>query len=155
MSYLKTVGTRRRPINLFFAELIIALLFFSISGAVILQVFAAADKRSRLSSEKESAMICAQSIAEVYSKSGNAAETFGTVFSGERVNEDGGEYSIKLDSYCRPAIDGSIELKAAEKRENTVSGELSRLSVSFTSDKGELFTLDCTAYIPKGGAANE
>ncbi len=155
MSYLKTVGTRRRPINLFFTELIIALLFFSISGAVILQVFAAADKRSRLSAEKESAMICAQSIAEVYSVSGSAAEAFAAVFSGELFNGDGGEYSIILDSYCRPAIDGNIELKAAEKREKTSSGELSRLSMSFTSDKGELFSLDCTAYSPKGGVAGE
>lgn len=155
MSYLKTVGTRRRPINLFFTELIIALLFFSISGAVILQVFAAADKRSRLSAEKESAMICAQSIAEVYSELGSAAETFPTVFSGWRYDEEDGEYSIKLDSYCKPALDGVIELKAAEEREETAAGELSRLSLNFTSDKGELFSLVCTAYTPKGGAAGE
>lgn len=156
MSYLKTVGTKRRPINLFFAELIIALLFFSISGAVILQVFAAADKRSRLSAEKESAMICAQSIAEAYSVSGSAARALETVFSGERIAENGVEYSIRLDNYCRPAIDGNIELKAAEEHEKTASGELSRLSMCFTSDdKGELFSLECTAYSPKGGAAGE
>ncbi len=155
MSYLKTIGTKRRPINLFFTELIIALLFFSVSGAVILRVFAAADSRSRLSAEKESAMICAQSIAEVYSKSGSAAEALGIVFSGERFDENVGEYSVKLDSYCRPAADGNIELKALEEREKTASGELSRLSMSFTSDKGELFSLSCTAYNPKGGTSDE
>lgn len=155
MNTLKTVSIKRRSVNLFFTELIIALLFFSISGAVILQVFAAADKKARLSAEKENAMICAQSIAEVYSESGNAEETLKTVFSQDvQFDESGGTYSLKLDDKCRQSVDGKINAEITETRETTLSGELSRLSILFTNDGGELYSLDCSAYIPLGGGTN-
>lgn len=156
MNTLKTVNIKRRSVNLFFTELIIALLFFSISGAVILQVFAAADKKARLSAEKENAMICAQSIAEVYSESGSVEDSLKTVFSTDvQYDESDGKYSMKLDDKCRPSIDGKIDVKLTETRETTLSGELSRLSVSFLSAEEELYSLDCSAYIPSGGGTNE
>lgn len=156
MNTLKTVSIKRRSVNLFFTELIIALLFFSISGAVILQVFAAADKKARLSAEKENAMICAQSIAEVYSESGSVEDSLKTVFSTDvQYDESNGKYSMKLDDKCRPSIDGKIDVKLTETRETTLSGELSRLSVSFLSAEEELYSLDCSAYIPSGGGTNE
>ena len=150
MNTLKTVVKKRRPINLFFTELIIALLFFSISGAVILRVFASADKRSRANAEKENAMICAQSIAETYSEFGSADEALTTVFS-ESPEFDGNIYTIRLDSYCRPAGDGKIIMTASEEREKTVSGELSDLTLSFSNGESELFSLVCSAYKPNGG----
>ena len=156
MNTLKTVVKKRRPINLFFTELIIALLFFSISGAVILRVFASADRRSRANAEKENAMICAQSIAETYSETGNANEAFMTVFSQvPEFDEDNGVYTISLDSYCRPAADGKIVMSAGEAREKTDSGEFSELSISFTNSEKELFSLVCSAYRPDGGDADE
>lgn len=156
MNTLKTVNIKRRSVNLFFTELIIALLFFSISGAVILQVFAAADKKARLSAEKENAMICAQSIAEVYSESGSVETSLKTVFSTDvQYDESDGKYSMKLDDKCRPSIDGKIDVKLTETRETTLSGELSRLSILFTNDGVELYSLDCSAYIPSGGGTNE
>lgn len=156
MNTLKTVSIKRRSINLFFTELIIALLFFSISGAVILQVFAAADRKARLSAEKENAMICAQSIAEVYSESGNVEKTLKTVFSNEvRFDESDGTYSLKLDDKCRPSADGKIDVKISETRETALSGELSRLSILFATAEDELFSLDCSAYIPLGGSSDE
>lgn len=152
MNTLKTVVKKRRPINLFFTELIIALLFFSISGAVILRVFASADKRSRANAEKENAMICAQSIAEIYSEFGDAGEALTTVFSQEcEFDESRDVYTIKLDSYCRPASDGLITMSAAEEREKTLAGELSELTVTFADDENELFSLVCSAYRPDGG----
>ena len=156
MNTLKTVVKKRRPINLFFTELIIALLFFSISGAVILNVFVTADKRSRSNAEKENAMICAQSIAETYSETGNADEALKTVFS-QPPEFDGssGVYTIRLDSYCRPAADGKIILTAGEERDKTASGELSDLTISFSNGEEELFSLVCSAYIPNGGEADE
>ena len=156
MNTLKTVVKKRRPINLFFTELIIALLFFSISGAVILNVFVTADKRSRSNAEKENAMICAQSIAEVYSETGNADEALKTVFSQlPEFDENIGAYTMRLDSYCRPAADGKMIMSAEEKREKTASGVLSDLTVSFSNGEEELFLLVCSAYIPDGGEADE
>lgn len=151
MNILKTVGKKRRPINLFFAELIIALLFFSISGAVILKVFASADGKSKRNSEKENAMIRARSIAEVYSETGSAAETFDTVFPANGEFDENGDYSVRLDGYCRPSTDGKIVMTAAEEREKTVSGTMSHLTVSFSAESGELYALVCSAYKPDGG----
>ena len=156
MNTLKTVVKKRRPINLFFTELIIALLFFSISGAVILNVFVTADKRSRSNAEKENAMICAQSIAETYSETGNADEALKTVFSqSPEFDGSSGVYTIRLDSYFRPASDGKIIMSAGEEREKTASGEMSDLTISFSNGEEELFSLVCSAYIPNGGEADE
>lgn len=85
MSALKTAIKKRHTVNLFFTELIIALLFFSISGAVIFRVFVSADKKTRESMKKENAIICAQSIAEVYSETADIDKTFDIVFSDRGV----------------------------------------------------------------------
>lgn len=155
MNTLKTVSTKRRPINLFFTELIISLLFFCISGAVILNLFAAADKKSRMNAMKENAVICAQSIAEVYSVGGYAEEAIKTVFSQNGTSDsDKRTFTVMLDSYCRAAVDGSIKMTAIEEREKTAAGELSRLKISFEILDEELYTLICTAYIPDGGNGN-
>lgn len=155
MNTLKTFEKKRRPINLFFTELIISLLFFSISGAVILNVFASADKRSQANAEKENAMICAQSIAEAYSELGDADVALNTVFAqSPDYDGDSGVYTVKLDRHCKPSGDGRIILSASEKREKTASGELSELAMSFTDGENELFSLTCTAYIPNGGDSN-
>lgn len=155
MNTLKTVIKKRRPINLFFTELILALLFFSISGAVILKVFASADRRSHANAEKENVMICAQSIAEIYSETADADEALKTVFL-QAPEYDGGRgvYTMRLDSYCRPAADGSLTMSAAEEREKTASGELSELTLSFSNGERELFSLVCSAYRPDGGDAD-
>lgn len=154
MSALKATNTKRRPVNLFFTELIIALLFFSISGAVILKLFAAADRRTRENAQKERAIICAQSIAEAYSELGNAEAALKTVFSeSARFDEGQDGISIRLDGNLTPALDGGVVLKAAEQREKTVSGELSTLTVNFSSEKGELYELVCTAYLSENKAS--
>lgn len=152
MSTLKTVIKKRRPVNLFFTELIIALLFFSISGAVILNVFASADRKSHINAEKENAMICAQSIAEAYSVLGNADEALKTVFvQSPEFDAGSGIYTIQLDNLCKPATDGKVIMSATEEREITVSGVLSELSIVFSDGNEELFSLVCSAYISDGG----
>lgn len=156
MNILKNNISKRRPVNLFYLELIISLLFFIISGAVILKVFAAADNNSRLSYEKENAIVCAQSIAEVYSETGNAVETLSTVVGDNVVICEGEDkYMLTLDDKFHSADDGRIILRATEEREKKVSGNLSHLSISFVSDNTELFSFVCSAYISDGGKANE
>lgn len=163
MNALKTTGTKRRPVNLFFTELIIALLFFSISGAVILKLFAAADKKTRENARKERAIICAQSIAEAYSELGDTEQAFKAVFSENvKPEETGGGFSIRLDGNFTPAPDGGVVLKISELREKTASGELTTLTISFDSESGELYSLVCSAYssenkaeISPGGDRNE
>ncbi len=131
----------RRPINLFFAEIIIALLFFSISGAVILRVFAAADEKSRRSARLENVIIYAQSLAELYSETGDIEKCAEMVWDKAVVRENTPEHiSIYLP-------DEKTTFDAYEQSEKTAAGELSELKMVFTAEGSEIYTLTCTAYI--------
>lgn len=136
-------SVKRRPVNLFFIEIIIALLFFSISGAVIMKVFAVADGKTRRSALLEDIVITAQSIAELYSCGNDAADA---------VREALKDGSIGGDLSAVPVEGGKVILSASERRESAGTGEMRRLSMKFTLDGSEIYSLDCSAYVPGGGA---
>lgn len=129
--------------NLFFAEMIIALLFFSISGAVILKVFSSADMKSRESARLERVIVFAQSFAEVYSESGSVGEAARLVLGNYSAGEDG----------MVPLEGGSVNMRTSEKRTPTAAGELSELTMTFTADGEEIYSLTCSAYI-RGGESD-
>ena len=154
MIQLETVNKKAalRPANLFFVELIIVLLFFSFSAAVILQVFAAADKRQRVSDLTEQAIICAQSLAEAYSVTGSADEAVSLTFGGEIRAEDG---RLLLDEGFKPSGD-DVALTLRENAQVSDAGTLSQLQMSFAlADGEELYSAICYAYIPNGGGGDE
>ncbi len=139
-------GGRKRPMNLFFAEMIIALLFFSISGAVILRVFASADMKSRESARLERVIVFAQSFAEAYSECGSVSDSAQIVLGytgGESA--DGTEFMLE---------GGSVNMRVSEKREAAGTGELSTLTMTFTAGGEEIYSLSCSAYIRGGGERN-
>lgn len=133
---------RRRPMNLFFIEIIIALLFFSISGAVIMKVFAVADGKTRKSAMLEETVIMAQSIAELYSRNGDADAA---------VRAAVGDAAYD-DLSAVPIEGGRVTLSVSEQRENSGAGELCRLMLKFTLDGSEIYSLDCSAYVSGGGS---
>lgn len=144
---------QRRSQHLLYVEMILALLFFMISLAVILRVFAAADRRSRDSGMREKAGLCAQSIAEAYSVTGDPEKSLKLVFGEDIPITDGAE--LRLNSSLSPDSGGALMLTLSERREDTGAGVYSVLNISFADDETELCTLECAAYIPRGGAANE
>ena len=107
-------GGRRKPVNLFFIEIIISLLFFSISGAVIMKVFAAADAKTRRSGLLEEVVITAQSIAELYSCDGDvdAAVKEATGVTGydalSAVPLDGGKVILSVSEHCKEYDEGEL-----------------------------------------------
>ena len=140
----------RKSNILLFAEMIISLLFFIISLGVIIRVFASADGLERRSQRRDRAVLCATSIAEAYSVSGNVGEALRLVFGEELpVGE------ISLDPEMNPRDGGEITLTLTEDRNNTAAGVYSTLSLRFGYCGEELFSLECGAYIPGGGAAGE
>ncbi len=150
-------GTGIRPANLFFIELIIVLLFFSFSAAVILQIFAAADKRQDNSDAVEKALICTQSLSEAFAVTGNLAETSEIVF-GEGMGEFNENWTeIRLDSSMKPCGNGEVILYMSQLSRKNEAGVLERLSFEFRTDEGQLIPKTiCEAYFPdKGGAADE
>lgn len=140
----------RRGKNLLFAEMVTALLFFVISFAVIIRVFAAADSLERKSQRNVGAALCAQSIAEAYSTSGDVNKALELVF-GEGVS--GGR--VALDNDFQPQENGGIILTLSEVRESYSAGIYSTLDISFERSGEEIYSLECSAYVPEGGASDE
>lgn len=142
-----------RHSNLFFIELMLVLVFFSISAAVILQLFVAADNRQKQSNRIEMAVICAQSVAEAFSVSGQLSESIGMVFEGVNLpaTEDLYRFEIKLGGDFKPAVDGNIMLKLSENETLTQAGTLSRLEMTFEYKEEEFYTIGCAAYTPLQG----
>lgn len=150
MSSLRAIKTvqPKKPSNLFLVEMIIAMLFFSISGAVILNVFAAADGKMRRSETGDGAVLCAQSCAEVYSLNGSASEMAELVFGNFEAREDG-TLSVALDERCRPSEDGVITLIISESGEDSAAGVLKTAELVFMRDNEELKRFSCSAYVPR------
>lgn len=138
-----------RPANLFFVELIIVLLFFSFSAAVILRIFAAADSRQKLSDITEKAVICSQSVAEAFSVSGNLSDTLDIVFDADK--DYGSSAEIALDDDFNVNDSGRIKLLLIQRDNPTSAGVLSFLEMSFSLDGKEIFYLECSSYIPGNG----
>ena len=133
-------GSKRKPVNLFFIEIIIALLFFSISGAVIMKVFAVADAKTRKSALLEEVVITAQSIAELYSCDGDA----------DKAVKEAVGISVYEDLSAVPLDGGKVMLRASEDRVPCGTGEMRRLSMVFLMDESEIYSLNCSAYVSGG-----
>ena len=156
MIYLKIkVGAgESAPVNLFFIELIISLLFFSFSGAVVLRVFAFADNKARLSGALENATLCAQSVAEAYSTSGSVDNAFSIVF-GENYLEHADGGALLLDGGCALSENGAVRLDYSEDITEYSAGELRTLTLCFSVSGEELYSLRCPSYVPAGGVGGE
>ena len=143
----------RRSNVLLYAEMIIALLFFVISVAVIIRVFASADSLERRSRQRQSAALCAQSIAEAYSVSGDVQKAVSLAL-GVDLRDFSGIAEIGLDSGFYPAESSEVLLRLDEQKQSTDAGAYSELVVEFYdnySDDSELiYSLKCGAYVPGG-----
>ncbi len=142
----------KKPVgsNLFLLEIIIALLFFCISGAVILQVFAAANGTILKNKRTDRAVLCGQSLAESYSQGGELSYATEAVF-GKPLSPVG----ITLDKEFRYDPTGSITLNLSEKTEVSEAGTLSTATAVFIYDGAEFYRLEFSAYTPRNGGNDE
>lgn len=144
--------------NLFFLEMIIVLLFFSIAAAVILRSFAASDKLARSSRRLENMAFCAQSVAEIYSETGSMRDTAETLFGDgnwQILNIDMQEgyaatLTVPMTSGCEYSPQSTeLFMEMAESSEEYAGGNLRTLTVSFEDEDGEvLYKITAGAYIP-------
>lgn len=135
--------------------MLIALLFFCISGAVILQVFACAYGYMQKNKRSDSAALCAQACAEVYSGNGDIEEMLSDVFGRDYIPENG-VYSISLNDDCMPSEEATIMLTVSETENTTSAGTFSTATAEFSYDDECFYSLSFSAYIPKnGGSADE
>lgn len=153
-------------LNLFFVEMIIVLMFFSIASAVILNAFAASGRLSRESGRLEKMSFCAQSAAEIFSETGSLPQTLEKLFGSNSYDIRGG-YS-KSSGYNYQVWLPLTE-ECAYSPENAelymfvlVSGEepegLWKMNIAFMDDSGEVLYGICSgAYVPyeRRSEANE
>lgn len=150
--------------NLFFLEMIIVLLFFSIAAAVILNSFAAANSLAKKSRRTESMAFCAQSAAEIFSKTGNLSQTVEELFGGisaEILNADPeevgyiSEAKVPLTESCEYSPQSpEIFMTMTETAEQFEVGILKTLSIRFeNTDNEELYKITSGAYIPNESGA--
>lgn len=131
---------KRGRLNLFFMEMIIVLLFFSIASAVILRSFAGSDKLAKDSRLLESAVFRAQSAAEIYSGTGDLSKTAETLFPSYAA--DGNLSRITVP------IDGKMYMTMSETAEEYGGGTLKKLEIVFRDDDGEtIYETGSGAYI--------
>lgn len=140
----------RKSSNLLFAEMIIALLFFIISFAVIIRVFAAAYGIEREERRRGQAAILAQSAAEAYSVSGSAERSVGMAL-GCDIAQSEGKSGLALGEDFLPSEDGEITLSFEEERSDSDAGCYSELLMVFSYQGEEFYSLRCGAYIPTNG----
>ncbi len=138
--------------NAFFLEFIVVILFFSLSAAVILQLFVSANNSSMLSYEKDMALIRAQSVCEEIRAAGlDFSERLETM-EGCRLQSGGetqGQYVIFYDkdwkatqahSLYRMTVDYCLQREKAgtmvtasvsiSKQETEAPQELAQLNIS-------------------------
>ena len=145
--------------NLFFLEMIIVLLFFSIAAAVILNSFSVSNGLAQKSRRTEAMAFCAQSAAEIFSETGDLSQTVEELFgngSAEILSADldDGSYiseaTIPLTESCEYSPqDPEIYIILTETAEQSNGGALKTLSIRFeNTDKEELYKITSGAYIP-------
>lgn len=143
--------------NLFFLEMIIVLLFFSIAAAVILRSFAASDKLARSSRRLENMAFCAQSAAELYSGSGSLGDTADTLFGNgdwqilciDMQEGSAAVLTVPVTDRCEYSPQGTeLFMEMAEITEEYAGGKLKTLNISFKDkDEGVLYEITAGAYI--------
>lgn len=160
--------TKAVRFNLFFLEMIIVLLFFSIAAAVILNSFSVSNGLAQKSRRTEAMAFCAQSAAELFSKTGNLSQTVEELFGGGSAKilnadpEDGGyisEATIPLTESCEYSPQSpEIFVTMTETAEQFEGGVLKTLSIRFeNTDREELYKITSGAYISdeRGADLNE
>ena len=153
MTKLIKTSPKRNGSYLFFVEMIIVLLFFVISCAVVMNMFVHSDKLSRESERLEKMTFYSQSAAEIYSETGSTAKIAEMLFGVSSDNN--GAVSLSLDNGFDVAEKGSLilELIPEEKgdRENFTA-----IEIRFSDDTGAVLYSVKAAHIPmsKEGAVS-
>ena len=140
-------------------ELIIVLLFFSISGSVVMAMFVTADSMAEHTSITERAVMDVQSVSEIYAGDGDMRGAADRVFGKGWYAESEDEHLIVvLDENMQAQFTpearekfGKVYIDLSEERSDGECGELCRLTarVVLMMNGGEVvYSQVSSAYIP-------
>lgn len=134
--------------SLFLMELIIVILFFSISAAICMQVFAASKLTSLHSRNLSSAVIAAENAAECYKASGGDCGELALMLAGNTAMASSDSITVGYDGDWRRITgqgEPSFELTLIS------NGEKADIEIVDLQDGDVLFTLE--VYLTNGGGA--
>lgn len=127
--------------NALLIELVIVLLFFSLSAAVILQLFIGAHDKSVRSSTDSVAIIMAEDMAERFLASDLTADAFLTA-EGFTLAE--GAYILSTQADGR-----SIQMVAEPSRQEGMAGNLDEVTLTVCDGDLTILTIPVSRYLPK------
>lgn len=130
----------RKP-NAMLIELVIVILFFSISAGIILQLFVAASNKSIQSSADTSATLIAEDVAERFAVSREEADTFFSA-DGWTQTEDGYERQTQ-------AAGRTYRVAVQCDTQETAAGTYDAVTVSVYDGAREAIVLPADRYLPK------
>ena len=119
--------------NMVLIELIIAVFFFALSQAVILQVFAASQKANTNSIQLSRALFCAQDAAESLSSSDDPEQ----VLLDLGFQKADGAYQLTEEGFS---------VRATILREELASGSLVTVTLTGLQQDTELFSFPAASY---------
>lgn len=90
---------RHSKSSLFLMELIIALLFFSVSSTVCIRLFVRAHSLSAQTVDQNYAVNYAQNMAEMFTGCDGDLEAMQAILSGSQLSQDGGSLSLEQNGY--------------------------------------------------------
>ena len=153
---MKTSG-RRNPV---LAELILVILFFSLSSAVLIQVFVKARNISETSREETLGLVLAQDLMECWKqKPENPYDTFSVENGWKRtVSEESGQLFLAAadeNMDMKPGETGAFGIEARIFRDEQEAGTLYRIRVTIVRNRdGQLVAdLETASYVPGEGDA--
>lgn len=145
-----------RHMNSFFQEIVIVILFFSLSCAIIIQVFAKSFLLNQDSDKRNLGLLTVSSFCETFSIVGDLEETIDFVFGSSAVlfiEED--KATIPMNDKFEVSEDGAISFEVFTRSTKTPSGEMLYADVSITENGERLFALTTSSYQTNGGKLND
>lgn len=135
-------NARGSAFTLFFIEMAVMIVFFGLSAAVVMRVFAASSVMTSESERNERMSFCAQSAAEIFSGCGDIEYTSHILFS---IYDD----RIPVDERCAYSPDDpKMYVSMTETDEKYPAGILKTMKITFTDTNGKcLYEVTSGAYI--------
>lgn len=134
------MNTKRKP-NAMLIELVIVILFFSLSAGIILQLFVAAHDRTTSSTVDTAALLIAEDFAERFAASDLPADVY-LAEAGFVLEED--LYTRQTESNGR-----TLTINATSETTATEAGLLDRLQVTVLDGSREAVSLPVSRYLPR------
>ena len=145
--------SHKTKLNAFLVELVLVILFFALSCAVVVQLFASAHQTSMRSSRQTSALLQAQQLMESVQASDSPQGVL-QVFSGfeQQPQQDGVRLAAVFDGdWNQLSAAGSYQVSCLLTREQGAAGELVTVQLEIrdqTPNGAVLCSLGTSRYFP-------